>query len=63
MIIYFVSALLISTVVYKLGTYAMIISLMVTVSKVVVGLAVLASMVLMYWRNKGSKRSIGNIGR
>ena len=55
MIIYFVSALLISAAVYKLGTYAMLISLMVAASKFVAGLVVLAARVLLYWRYRGKQ--------
>ena len=63
MIIYFVSALLISAVVFKLGAYATVIGLMVTASKVVVGLVGLVAMVLMWKWYKGSKRNIKFIGR
>ena len=65
MIIYFVSALLIliSAVVYKLGVYVTIVSLIFTAGKVVVGLAVLVAMVMLYRRYRGSKHSIKFIGR
>ena len=64
MIIYFVSALLISAAVFKLGAYATVIGLMVTASKVVVGLVVLAGVVLLYRRYRGKPRPIKlpNIG-
>ena len=63
MIIYFVSALLISVVVYTLGAYVTIVSLIFTAGKVAVGLAVLVAMVLLYRRYRGNKRSIKFIGR
>jgi len=63
MVIYFISALLISGVVYKLGSYAMLISLMVTASKVVVALAGLVAMVLLWKWYRGSKHSTKFIGR
>ena len=47
MIIYFVSALLISAAVYMLGNYAILISLTITAIKVVAGFAVLVAMVLV----------------
>lgn len=46
MIAYFVSALLISAAVYMLCTYAILISLTITASKVVVGLIVLVAIVI-----------------
>ena len=63
MIIYFVSALLISVAVYMLGSYVTIVSLIFTAGKVVVGLAVLVAMVMLYRRYRGSKHSIKFIGR
>ncbi len=63
MIIYFISALLIAIVVYQLGAYVTIVSLMVTVSKVAVVFAVLVVMVLLWKRYRGSKRVIKCIGR
>ena len=63
MIIYFVSALLISAVVYKLGVYVTIVSLIFTAGKVAVGLAVLVALVMLYRRYRGSKRNIKFIGR
>jgi hypothetical protein len=63
MIIYFVSALLISAAVYKLGSYATIVSLIFTAGKVGVGLAVLVAMVMLYRRYRGNKHSIKFIGR
>ncbi len=63
MIIYFVSALLISAVVYKLGTDAMIISLMVTATKVAVALTVFVAVILLWRRYRGSKCNIKFIGR
>ena len=58
MIIYFVSALLISAVVYKLGAYVTIVSLIFTAGKVAVGLVVLAGVVLLYRRYRGKPKSI-----
>jgi hypothetical protein len=54
MIIYFVSALLISAVVYKLGSYVTIVSLIFTV---------LIALVMLYRHYRGSKHSIKFIGR
>ena len=50
MVIYFVSALLVATVVYKLGAYVTIVSLMITATKVVVALVVLVGVVLLHSR-------------
>lgn len=55
MMINFISALLIAGTVFMLGQYSMLFSLMVTVSKVVVALAILAGVLLLYRRYKGSK--------
>ena len=63
MVIYFISALLVSAVVFKLGAYVAFIGLMVTVSKVVVGLVGLVAMVLLWKHYRGSKRGIKLIGR
>ena len=63
MIIYFVSALLIAIVVYQLGAYVTIVSLMVTVSKVAVALAAFAVLILLYRRYKGIGRGIKIIWR
>jgi hypothetical protein len=63
MIIYFVSALLISAVVYKLGAYVTIVSLIFTAGKVAVGLVILAGVVLLYRRYKNNWRGIRFIGR
>ena len=63
MIIYFVSALLISAVVYTLGAYVTIVSLIFTASKVVVAFSVLIALVMLYRRYRGSKHSIKSIGR
>ena len=63
MIIYFVSALLISAVVYKLGSYVTIVSLIFTAGKVVVAFAVLIALVMLYRRYRGSKHSTKFIGR
>jgi hypothetical protein len=54
MVIYFISALLISFVLFKLGSYATIINLTVTVGKVFVGLTVIGVLFLLYKRYKGS---------
>jgi hypothetical protein len=54
MVIYFISALLISAVLFKLGSYAMLISLMITTTKMVVILALIIGAFLLY------KRWIGN---
>ena len=63
MIIYFISALLIAAVVFMLGQYSMLISLMFTAGKVSVVLAVLAALILLYRWYRGAKRSIKLIGR
>jgi hypothetical protein len=63
MIIYFVSALLISVAIYKLGSYATIVSLIFTAGKVAVGLAVSVAIVMLYRRYRGSKHGIKSIGR
>jgi len=63
MIIYFVSALLISAAVYKLGSYVTIVSMIFTAGKVVVAFAVLIAMVMLYKRYRGSKHSVKFIGR
>jgi hypothetical protein len=63
MIIYFVSALLISAVVYKLGSYVTIFSLIFTAGKVVVVFTVLIALVMLYRHYRGSKHSIKFIGR
>ncbi len=63
MIIYLISALLIAIVVYQLGAYVTIVSLMVTVSKVAVVFAVVVVMVLLWKRYRGSKRVIKCTGR
>ena len=63
MIIYFISALLIAAVVFMLGQYSMLISLMFTAGYVSVVLAVLAALILLYRWCRGAKRSIKLIGR
>ena len=63
MIIYFVSALLISAAVYKLGSYVTIVSLISTAGKVVVAFSVLIALVMLYRRYRGSKNRIKFIGR
>ncbi len=63
MVIYFVSALLVATVVYKLGAYVTIVGLMVTATKVVVAFAVLVASVLLWKWYKGSKSSVRLMGR
>jgi hypothetical protein len=63
MIIYFVSALLISAAIYKLGSYVTIVSLIFTAGKVVVAFAVLIALVTLYRRYRGSKHSTKFIGR
>ena len=63
MIFYFVSALLVSAVVYKLGAYVMLVSLIAMATKAVVALAVLTALLLLWSLYKGSWRSIRFIGR
>ncbi len=63
MIIYFISALLISFGVFKLGAYATLLSLITIVSKGAVGLALFVAVVLLINRYKGSWRRIKLIGR
>lgn len=63
MIIYFISALLISTVLYKLGSYVTIVGLMVTATKVVGALTGLLVSVLLWKWYQGSKQGIKLIGR
>ena len=58
MVIYFISALLISAMVYTLGAYSMLISLMVTASKVVVALTGLVAIILLYKHWKRKRKSI-----
>ena len=62
MVIYFVSALLVATVVYKLGAYVTIVSLMITATKVVVALAVLVASVLLWKWYKGNRPGIKLMG-
>ena len=62
MIIYFVSALLISAAVYKLGSYATIVSLIFTAGKIAVGLAVLVASVLLWKWYKGNRSDIRLLG-
>ncbi len=63
MIILFFSALLISAVVFMLGQYSMLVSLIFGAGKVSVVLAVLVALILLYRRYRGSKRGIKLIGR
>jgi hypothetical protein len=63
MVIYFISALLISFVLFKLGSYATIISLMATVGKVFVGLTVIGVLFLFYKRYKGTASRMKLLGR
>ena len=56
MILYFISALLISLTLIQLGSYATIISLFSTGAKVLLALMFIAILVLLYRRFKQSKR-------
>ena len=58
MIIYFVSALLISAAVYMLGSYATIVSLLFTTGKVVVGLVGFAALVVLYKMFRKKRHSL-----
>ncbi len=63
MIIYFISALLISAVVFMLGQYSMLVSLIFAAGKVSVVLAVLVALLLLYRWYRGSKSGIKLIER
>lgn len=62
MVIYFIAALLISGMVYKLGAYSTIIGLMVTAGKISVVVAVIAAVALIYRRYIGKWRKVKLIG-
>ena len=57
MVIYFLSALLISLSVYKLGAYAMLISVIVTAMKVFMALVALVISILLWRRCRAKQRS------
>lgn len=63
MIIYFLSALLIAAVLYKLGSYAMLFSLLVSAGQSIAFSAVLAVLVLLWKRYKRKKQKVKLIGR
>ena len=58
MIIYFVSALLISATVYKLGSYVTIVSMIFTAGKVVVGLMGFAALIVLFKMFRGKNNSL-----
>ncbi len=53
MILYFVSALLISFVLFKLGSYATIIAIISTGSKVLIALLLVAALFILYRKFRG----------
>ena len=58
MIIYFLSALLIAAAVYKLGTYAMLVGMIITATKAFMALVALAITVLLWRRYRENNRSM-----
>ena len=56
----FITGLLASILLFKLGSYTTIISLMVTVSKVFVGITVIGLLFLLYKRYASSVKSVGH---
>ena len=54
MIIYFISALLISLGVFKLGTFSMLITIFSVMTKLAVAILLVTAIVLLYRRFRGS---------
>ena len=59
----FITGLLASILLFKLGSYATIISLMATMGKVFVGVTVIGLLFLLYKRYKGSLSRLKLLGR